>query len=111
MRIKKITKVHLEEPKQYYDVINANPFNNFLIKTNDTYVCSHNCFVDEISFIRNQDIDKQKQKAKDMVDTARGGMVTRFIRNGKNPTLMCIASSKRSEQSFMESYIKTIISL
>lgn len=68
-------------------------------------------FLDELSFIRNQDIDKQKQKAKDMVDTARGGMVTRFIRNGKNPTLMCIASSKRSEQSFMESYIKTIISL
>ena len=68
-------------------------------------------FFDEISFIRNQDIDKQKQKAKDMVDTARGGMVTRFIRNGKNPTLMCIGSSKRSEQSFMESYIKTIISL
>lgn len=111
MKIKKITKIHLDEPKQYYDVINANPFNNFLIKTNDTYICSHNCFVDEIDFILNQDIDIQKKKAKDIVDTARGGMVTRFIRNGKNPTLMCIASSKRSEQSFMESYIRTITSI
>ena len=65
-------------------------------------------FFDEISFIRNQDIDKQKQKAKDMIDTAVGGMFTRFIHNGKNPTLLAIGSSKRSEQSFMEQYIKTI---
>lgn len=65
-------------------------------------------FLDELSFIRNQDIDKQKQKAKDMVDTARGGMLTRFIHKGKNPTLLCVASSKRSEQSFMEQYIKVL---
>lgn len=66
------------------------------------------CFQDEISFIRNQDIDKQKQKAKDMIDTAIGGMLTRFIHNGKNPTMLVVASSKRSEQSFMEEYIKTL---
>lgn len=65
-------------------------------------------FFDEISFIRNQDIDKQKQKAKDMIDTALGGMSTRFIHDGKNPTLLVVASSKRSEQSFMESYIKLL---
>lgn len=65
-------------------------------------------FFDEISFIRNQDIDKQKEKAKNMVDTAIGGMFTRFIHNGKNPTLLAIGSSKRSEQSFMEEYIKLI---
>ena len=65
-------------------------------------------FFDEISFIRNQDIDKQKKKAKDMIDTAIGGMVTRFIHNGKNPTMLVVASSKRSEQSFMEEYIKTL---
>ena len=65
-------------------------------------------FFDEISFIRNQDIEVQKKKAKDMVDTAVGGMVTRYIYNGKNPTMLVVASSKRSEQSFMESYIKTL---
>ena len=65
-------------------------------------------FFDEISFIRNQDIDKQKQKAKDMIDTAIGGMFTRFIHEGKNPTMLCVASSKRSEQSFMEQYIKIL---
>ena len=65
-------------------------------------------FFDEISFIRNQDVDKQKKKAKDMIDTAIGGMFTRFIHNGKNPTMLVVASSKRSEQSFMEEYIKTL---
>ena len=43
-----------------------------------------------------------------MIDTAMGGMLTRFIHNGKNPTVLTVASSKRSEQSFMEQYIKTI---
>lgn len=65
-------------------------------------------FFDEISFIRNQDIEKQKEKAKNMIDTAIGGMFTRFIHNGKNPTLLVVASSKRSEQSFMEQYIKSL---
>jgi len=68
-------------------------------------------FFDEISFIKNQDIDKQKAKAKDMIDTAIGGMMTRFVKNGKNPCMLVVASSKRSEQSFMEEYIKTLSSL
>lgn len=63
-------------------------------------------FFDEISFIRNQDIDKQKKIAIDMIDTALGGMQTRFIYKGKNPTLMILASSKRSEKSFLEEHMK-----
>lgn len=63
-------------------------------------------FMDEISFIRNQDIDKQKAIAINMVDTAIGGMKTRFIKNGKNPTMMILASSKRSEKSFLEEHMK-----
>ena len=49
MRIKSIRHNTLDSPKQYYDVINANPYNNFLIKTNSTYICAHNCFFDEIN--------------------------------------------------------------
>ena len=66
-------------------------------------------FFDEVSFQRNQNIDKQKAKAIDMIDTALGGMKTRFIKNGKNPTLMILASSKRSEKSFLEEHMKTKI--
>lgn len=64
-------------------------------------------FFDEISFIRNQDIDKQKAKALDMIDTAIGGMKTRFVHKGKNPSLLVLASSKRSEKSFLEEHMKT----
>lgn len=42
----------------------------------------------------------------DILDTALGGMKTRFIHNGKNPTLMVLASSKRSEKSFLEEHMK-----
>lgn len=65
-------------------------------------------FFDEISFLKNQDVEKQKQKAKDMIDTAKGGMKTRFIHQGKNPTLLVVASSKKSEQAFMEDYIRKL---
>lgn len=61
---------------------------------------------DEISFIRNQDIDKQKAIAINMIDTAIGGMKTRFIHDGKNPSLLVLASSKRSEKSFLEEHMK-----
>ena len=63
-------------------------------------------FFDEISFIKNQDIQKQKEKANDMIDTAIGGMKTRFVHKGKNPTLLCLASSKRSDKSFLEEHMK-----
>ena len=41
-----------------------------------------------------------------MIDTAIGGMKTRFIYKGINPTLLALASSKRSEKSFLEEHIK-----
>ena len=40
------------------------------------------------------------------IDTAVGGMKTRFTNKGKNPTLLVLASSKRSEKSFLEEHIK-----
>ena len=43
MKIVSIKKHSLDSPKQYYDVIEANPYNNFLIKTNSGYIASHNC--------------------------------------------------------------------
>ena len=49
MKIKSIKKEILSSPKQFYDVINANPYNNFLIKTNEGTIVSHNCFFDEIN--------------------------------------------------------------
>ena len=62
-------------------------------------------FFDEISFIPNQDVEKQKQKAENLVRTALIRMQSRFMKGTYNPTIMVIASSKRTEQSYMESFI------
>ena len=35
--------VTLNDEKQYYDVIDASPFNNFLVRTNSGMIVSHNC--------------------------------------------------------------------
>ena len=103
--IKSIKKVHLDSPKVYYDVINAGDEHNFLIRTNDSYIVSHNCFVDEVSFQPTQEIEKQKAKAKAIVNTASVRMQSRFMKGTKNPTLLVLASSKRTENSYMETFI------
>lgn len=107
MKIKSINKNILDTPKQFYDVINANPYNNFLIKTNSGYIGSHNCFFDEVSFQPNSDVNKQKEKAKLLVNTASARMQSRFMKGEKNPTLLIVASSKRTEQSYMETFIES----
>lgn len=63
-------------------------------------------FFDEISFQPNQDVAKQKEKAKTLVNTAAARMQSRFMKGEKNPTLLVLASSKRTEQSFMETFIE-----
>lgn len=65
----------------------------------------YSAFFDEISFQPNQDIDKQKEKAKTLISTAQARMESRFMKGEYNPTLLILASSKRTEQSFLESYI------
>ena len=63
-------------------------------------------FFDEISFIPNQDVEIQKQKAKSLINTASMRMKSRFMKGEYNPTLLVIASSKRTEQSYMETFIE-----
>lgn len=63
-------------------------------------------FFDEVSFQPNQDVEKQKEKAKALVNTANARMQSRFMKGDKNPTLLILASSKRTEQSYMETFIE-----
>ena len=116
MKIKSIKKVKLDEPKQYYDVINAYPYNNFLIKTNTNYICSHNClmgnFSDEVNWGLTTDTEKLKKKYKSLISQIDARMKSRFMRtlpDGSTylPTLNIIASSKNNEQSFLDSFIQT----
>ncbi len=63
-------------------------------------------FFDEISFIPNQDVERQKQKATELISSATARMQSRFMRNDVNPTILVMASSKRTEQSFLETWIE-----
>lgn len=106
MKIKKILKVEAPAEIQFYDVVEAAPEHNFLIKTNSGLIVSHNCsFEDEISFQPNSDITKQKEKARQLVSSIDARMSSRFMRGEKLPTLHILASSKRTDQSFLETYI------
>lgn len=62
-------------------------------------------FADEVSFKKGQDIEKQKRKAAEIINSASARMQSRFMKGEKNPTIMLIASSKRTEQSYLESFI------
>ena len=69
--------------------------------------CLFACFEDEISFQRNKDIVAQKEKAKLLISSIDARMKSRFMKGEKLPTLNILASSKRTEQSFLESFIET----
>lgn len=109
MKIKSIKKITLPEPKQFYDVIEAAPHHNFLIKTNFGYIVSHNCaFTDEVNFSAvTTDVDKIKRKMLNLITKTDARMISRFQRGNKLPTLNIIASSKNSDQSFLDQYIET----
>ena len=64
-------------------------------------------FFDEISFQKNQDVETQKEKARALVSAASARMQSRFMKGDKNPTILVLASSKRTEQSYMETFIQT----
>mgnify|MGYP004533913209 CR=1 FL=1 len=63
-------------------------------------------FMDEVSFQPNNDLEKQIEKAKALVSAADIRMQSRFMKGTKNPTILILASSKRTEQSYLETYIE-----
>lgn len=109
MKIKSIQKIVLPEEKQYYDVVDSGDFHNFLIKTNSGYIISHNCNMsDEVNFSAGnlKNIETQKKKLRKMIAQIDARMVSRFGKGTFLPTLNIIISSKDTEQSFLDDYIK-----
>ena len=107
LKIISITKRTLQDEKQFYDVIDAGPWHNFLVKAASGYVVSHNCnFIDEINF-KPGAIEKQQKQAGKLVAQIDARMQSRFMRGTSLPTLNIIASSKNTEQSFLDTYINT----
>lgn len=68
-------------------------------------------FLDEISFSRNQDIQRQMEKAKEVFDAALERIQSRFTKfGGIFDGLIVMASSKRTDQAFAEVYAKELAS-
>ena len=63
-------------------------------------------FSDEVNFGIGNNVEKQKAKLRKMISQIDARMVSRFGKGTYLPTVNIIASSKDSEQSFMESYIE-----
>lgn len=65
-------------------------------------------FTDEVNFsAMTTDTDKIKKKQKTLISQIEARMQSRFMKGTKLPTLQIIASSKSSDQSFLDSYINT----
>lgn len=60
----------------------------------------------EVNFGIGNNVEKQKAKLKKMISQIDARMLSRFGKGTYLPTLNIIASSKDSEQAFMESYIE-----
>lgn len=63
-------------------------------------------FLDEVSFQANKNVEEQRRKAKELVNAALRRMQSRFQHGEYNPTILCLASSKRTDQSYMETFIE-----
>lgn len=110
VKISAVHRVKLDKPVVVYDVVNAAPNNNFFVKCDDRQIIAHNCFLDEISFSRNQSIQRQMEKAKEVFDAALERIQSRFTKfGGIFDGLIVMASSKRTDQAFAEVYAKELI--
>jgi hypothetical protein len=63
-------------------------------------------FSDEVNFGVGNNVEKQKAKLKKMISQIDARMISRFGKGTFLPTMNIIASSKDSEQAFLESYIE-----
>ena len=63
-------------------------------------------FTDEVNFsAMTSNVDKIKAKQKQLISQVDARMQSRFMKGNRLPTLNIIASSKGSDQSFLEGYI------
>ena len=65
-------------------------------------------FEDEVNFdARSTNVERQKARLKQIISQVDSRMASRFLRGEFLPTLNIIASSKNSDQSFLDEYIET----
>lgn len=66
-------------------------------------------FLDEINDRKNKSIAEQQKQTMKLYYTIKERMKSRFIsQGGLNPTMMIMASSKRTDSAFLETYIEDV---
>ena len=94
---------YVNEPKQLYDVIDAQPFNNFLVANNSGgFVVSHNS--------KGADIQFEKNKVLETYNACFGRIKNRFTVDGRCQGRIFMVSSKKTEYDFLNQYIEKKLS-
>lgn len=88
-------------PKKNIELIVASSNNQVIGR------CIFANFADEVNFGQASDVEKLKNRQKKLIAQIDARMKSRFLRGNYLPTLNIIASSKNSDQSFLDSYIET----
>lgn len=65
MKIKSIRRIQVEETP-VYDVVNANPYNNFIVKSGNSAIVAHNCLIDEVNFKGGKSLQVEQSKVFEM---------------------------------------------
>lgn len=107
-RVKAIKHIHYDDPIPVYDIVNAEPYHNFIVHGNTQDVVMHNCVIfDECNFAAAgiQDVEKSKKRMKEKYDTLVARVTGTFVKNGEVFGKLYVISSKKSDSDFMEEYI------
>lgn len=109
MKIKSIQKITYDEPIPVYDVVNANPYHNFIMVDKGTALVSHNCLMDETNFAKAgiKDISKAKQSMKNLYDTVNARISGSFRIGGEVYGKLIASSSKNQDNDFLSDHIDT----
>ena len=87
------------EPDKHIELITASSNNQIIGRA------LFASFEDEVNFGITSNVEKLKKKQKTLISQVDARMKSRFLRGTYLPTLNIIASSKNSDQSFLEDFI------
>lgn len=108
-KIKSIQDIHHNVLTPVYDVINVKPAHNFVICSDDTFVISHNCLMDEVNFTRSgvKDINIAKQHMKNLYNTVHARITGTFKLGGEVYGKLISSSSKNTDSDYLSEHIET----
>lgn len=109
MKVSKVEIVHHDEPVPVYDVIEVQPYHNFVVKGKSCNLRLKNCAImDEVNFSRSgvKDVNKAKEHMKNLYDTIVARVQGTFRLNGQVYGKVFSVSSKRGDSDFMEQHVQ-----